>query len=130
MDSCFKYYHLVKRWKRALQALCFVKSSANPFVGCSETDERTMVKENISIKNKAGLHARPAASLVKTASKFEADFFIHMYGYRVNGKSILGVMTLAAEKGAELELEFDGPDENEALEAVKELINNGFGEEI
>lgn len=88
-----------------------------------------MIRKKVSIVNEAGLHARPAAALVKTASKFEADFFIHMYGYRVNGKSILGVMTLAAEKGAELELEVNGPDEKEALEAITDLIKSGFGEE-
>lgn len=87
-----------------------------------------MIKKNISIVNDAGLHARPAAALVKLASKFEADFYIHMYGYKVNGKSILGVMTLAAEKGAELELELDGPDEEKAVEAITELIESGFGE--
>lgn len=87
-----------------------------------------MIKKKVTIVNDAGLHARPAAALVKVASKFESEFYIHMYGYKVNGKSILGVMTLAAEKGAELELEVDGPDENEAIEAITELINNGFGE--
>lgn len=89
-----------------------------------------MIRKKISIVNDAGLHARPAASLVKLASKFESDFFIHMHGYRVNGKSILGVMTLAAEKGAELEIELDGSDEEEAAEAITELIEDGFGEEI
>ncbi|MDR8394061.1 HPr family phosphocarrier protein [Aliifodinibius sp. S!AR15-10] len=89
-----------------------------------------MIRKKVNIVNDAGLHARPAASLVKIASKFEADFFIHMHGYKVNGKSILGVMTLAAEKGAELELEVDGSDEEEALEAITELIEDGFGEEI
>lgn len=88
-----------------------------------------MIRKKIRIVNEAGLHARPAAALVKTAGQFESDFFIHMYGYRVNGKSILGVMTLAAEKGAEMELELDGPDEEEALEAITRLINNGFGEQ-
>ena len=88
-----------------------------------------MIKEKIKIINSAGLHARPAAQLVKVASKFEADFHIHMYGYKINGKSILGVMTLAAEQGAEMELEFNGPDENKAYKTVKELIQNGFGEE-
>jgi len=88
-----------------------------------------MIRESITIKNSAGLHARPAASLVKLASKYKADFFIHMYGYRVNGKSILGVMTLAAEQGAELELEFDGPDEEKAFSAVKDLIDRGFDED-
>ena len=87
-----------------------------------------MVKKKVTIVNEAGLHARPAAALVKLASKFESDFFIHMYGYKVNGKSILGVMTLAAEQGAELELELDGPDEKEAFSAIRELIENGFGE--
>ncbi|MEL7835177.1 HPr family phosphocarrier protein [Fodinibius sp. Rm-B-1B1-1] len=87
-----------------------------------------MIKKKVTIVNDAGLHARPAAALVKLASKYEADFYIHLYGYKVNGKSILGVMTLAAEKGAELELEVDGPDESEALDAITDLIDSGFGE--
>ena len=87
-----------------------------------------MVRKKVRIVNEAGLHARPAATLVKLASKFESEFFIHMYGYRVNGKSILGVMTLAAEEGAELELELNGPDEEEAAKAIAELISNGFEE--
>lgn len=88
-----------------------------------------MIKKKITIKNKAGLHARPAALLVKRAARFKSDFFIHMYGYRINGKSILGVMTLAAEQGAELELEFDGADEEKASESIIELFENGFNEE-
>lgn len=87
-----------------------------------------MIKRKVTIVNEAGLHARPAAALVKLASKFEADFYIHMYGYKVNGKSILGVMTLAAEKGAELELEIKGPDEKKAAKAILDLIESGFGE--
>lgn len=85
-----------------------------------------MIKKKVKIVNEAGLHARPAAALVKLATNYEAEFHIHMYGYRVNGKSILGVMTLAAEQGAEMELEFDGPDEEELAEAVTELIKNEF----
>lgn len=87
-----------------------------------------MIKKKVTIVNEAGLHARPAAALVKTASKFSSDFYIHMYGYRVNGKSILGVMTLAAEQGAELELEVEGKDEKEAARVITELISNGFEE--
>jgi len=87
-----------------------------------------MIRKKITIVNDAGLHARPAAALVKLASKYESDFYIHMYGYKVNGKSILGVMTLAAEQGAELELELDGPDEQEAIKSIVELIDSGFGE--
>lgn len=86
-----------------------------------------MIKKKITIKNSAGLHARPSAALVKLASKFDSDFYIYSHGYRVNGKSILGVMTLAAESGAELELEFEGPDEKEALKAIVELADNKFG---
>jgi phosphocarrier protein len=85
-----------------------------------------MIKKKVEIVNQSGLHARPAAALVKCSSNFESDFYIHLYGYRVNGKSILGVMTLAAEQGAELELELDGPDEEEAMEAIAGLIGNGF----
>lgn len=85
-----------------------------------------MVLKKATIVNATGLHARPATALVKLAGKFEAEFFIHMHGYRINGKSILGVMTLAAEQGAELELELEGPDEAEAAEAIIKLIENGF----
>src|SRR5699024_4293173 len=88
----------------------------------------SMIRKKVTIVNDAGLHARPAAALVKLASSFKSDFYIHMYGYQVNGKSILGVMTLAAEQGAELELEVSGEDEKEAFKAITELINDGFGE--
>lgn len=87
-----------------------------------------MIKKKVKVVNEAGLHARPAAELVKLASKFESDFYIHMYGYKVNGKSILGVMTLAAEEGAELELEVKGPDEEQAMEAIVSLFESGFEE--
>lgn len=85
-----------------------------------------MVSKKVVVKNESGLHARPASVLVKTASKFKSDFFIKMYGYKVNGKSILGVMTLAAESGAEMELILEGPDEEEALEKISELFENKF----
>ena len=88
-----------------------------------------MIKKTVKIVNSAGLHARPAASLVRLAAGFESEFYINMYGYQVNGKSILGVMTLAAEQGAELELELDGPDEAKAIQAIEELIANGFNED-
>lgn len=85
-----------------------------------------MVSKKVVVKNESGLHARPASVLVKTASRYKSDFFIKMYGYKVNGKSILGVMTLAAESGAEMELIFEGPDEEEALESIAELFENRF----
>lgn len=85
-----------------------------------------MIRKKITILNEAGLHARPSAALVKLSSKFDSDFFIQMQGYKVNGKSILGVMTLAAEHGAELELITAGPDEDEAMESITELFENKF----
>ncbi|MCA1803142.1 MAG: HPr family phosphocarrier protein [Rhodothermaceae bacterium] len=84
--------------------------------------------KKIVVKNAAGLHARPSSMLVQLASKFKSEFHIHMYGYRINAKSILGVMTLAAECGAELELELDGPDEKKAMKAIIELFDSGFNE--
>ena len=86
-----------------------------------------MIKKTVTIKNSSGLHARPSATLVKLAGGFKSEFYIHMYGYRVNGKSILGVMTLAAEQGAELLFEVSGPDENEAMKAILDLVENKFG---
>ena len=88
-----------------------------------------MIKENIKITNKHGLHARPAVHLVKVAGKFDSDIKIIKDGLEVNGKSIMGVMMLAAEPGSELTFVIDGKDEKEALEAIKELIKNNFYEE-
>ncbi len=85
-----------------------------------------MITKKVTVKNEAGLHARPSSVLVKTASKFKSDFYIRMYGYKVNGKSILGVMTLAAESGAEMELILEGPDEKEAAETLSELFEKKF----
>jgi len=89
-----------------------------------------MVSQTVTVKNEAGLHARPASVLVKTASRFKSEFYIRMYGYEVNGKSILGVMTLAAESGAEMELILEGPDEEEALQAIVYGFENKFKNEV
>lgn len=87
-----------------------------------------MVQSEVAIKNRAGLHTRPAAALVKLAAKFKSEFFIEKDGIEINGKSIIGVMTLAAEQGSILILRFSGPDEDEASRAVVELIDRGFDE--
>jgi phosphocarrier protein len=87
-----------------------------------------MKSVTVTVVNPAGIHTRPAALLVQTVAKFKSDFHINMYGYKINGKSILGVMTLAADQGAEMELEFDGPDEDEAATAVVALFEAGFNE--
>lgn len=88
-----------------------------------------MVKKTASIVNRLGLHARPAALLVSTASRFESEVFFTKDDLRVNGKSIMGVMMLAAEKGSEIVVEAEGPDENEAVEALLKVFSEGFGEE-
>jgi phosphocarrier protein HPr len=87
-----------------------------------------MIKQNITIINKLGLHARAASKLVNCASQFESEVFIGRNGNRVNAKSIMGVMMLAASKGVELELEIDGNDEQLCQQAMVDLINNRFGE--
>jgi phosphocarrier protein len=87
-----------------------------------------MIKENIEIINKLGLHARASTKLTKAASQFDSNIWISRKGKRVDAKSIMGVMMLAASKGAMIELEADGTDETEAIEALKALINNYFDE--
>ncbi|MDQ7052998.1 MAG: HPr family phosphocarrier protein [candidate division KSB1 bacterium] len=88
-----------------------------------------MKEIKVKIKNKLGLHARPAAQLVKTAAKFKSDIFISRNSQIVNGKSIMGVMMLAAENGAELTIQANGEDEDAALKALAELFEKKFDEE-
>ena len=87
-----------------------------------------MITRTAKILNKLGLHARPSAMLVTAASKFEAQVFLTKDGLRVNAKSIMGVMMLAAEQGAELLVEVDGADEEPAMEEILKVIESGFGE--
>lgn len=87
-----------------------------------------MIKKSATIVNKLGLHARPSAMLVTAASKYNAEVFFTKNGLRVNGKSILGVMMLAAEMGSELLIEVDGPDEEQALNEILRVIESKFGE--
>jgi phosphocarrier protein len=87
-----------------------------------------MVESKLKIVNKNGLHTRPAAKLVKIASKFKSDIEIERDGFKVNAKSIIGVMTLAAEYGAEINIYLDGADENDAITAIQELFERGFDE--
>jgi len=89
-----------------------------------------MMKKTATIVNKLGLHARPAALLVSTASGYESEVFFTKEDLRVNGKSIMGVMMLAAEKGTQLVLEVEGPDEEQAMEALLNVIASSFGEDV
>jgi len=88
-----------------------------------------MQERTVTIKNKLGLHARPAALLVQSAAKFKSRIKIWKDDQEVDGKSIMGLMTLAASSGSNLRIVIEGPDENEAIEALSNLINSGFGEE-
>lgn len=86
------------------------------------------MKQDILIINKLGLHARASTKLTQTASQFKSDIWIERNGRRVNAKSIMGVMMLAASKGSTVSLEANGEDEALAMEALMALINNRFGE--
>jgi phosphocarrier protein HPr len=87
-----------------------------------------MIKTTILISNKLGLHARASAKLTKLASTFPCEVFMTRNARRVNAKSIMGVMMLAAGLGSEVEIETDGTDEQAAMDALRALIDNKFGE--
>jgi phosphocarrier protein len=87
-----------------------------------------MIKTKITIINKLGLHARASAKFVSTAAKFQSHIDVTKEAQTVNGKSIMGIMMLAANKGSELTLEIDGPDEKAMNDALVQLINDYFGE--
>jgi phosphocarrier protein len=88
-----------------------------------------MIRKTIVIVNKLGMHARPATLIVKAATKYRSDFRFIKGDIEINGKSIMGVMTLAAEFGSELELVADGVDEEFLIDEISELFASKFGEE-
>lgn len=88
-----------------------------------------MLQKEFVIVNKLGLHARASALFVKTASRFTSEIKLARDGVEVNGKSIMGIMMLAASKGSTVRLTADGADEAEAMQTIGDLITNGFGEE-
>jgi phosphocarrier protein len=88
-----------------------------------------MLQKEFIIINKLGLHARASALFVKTASRFSSDVMLSRDDIEVNGKSIMGIMMLAAAKGSAVSLTVTGDDEADAFQAIGDLITNGFGEE-
>lgn len=88
-----------------------------------------MIRKEITIINTLGLHARPAAQIVKLAAQRKASLWIEKDGERINGKSIMGVMMLAAEKGSSITLEANGAEEEELIRELEELFRNKFNEE-
>lgn len=81
-----------------------------------------LIEKKLIIKNKQGLHARPAALFVQVANKYESDIIVRKGKDEVNGKSIMGLMTLAAEKGTSIRLKIDGPDAKEAMQELERII--------
>ncbi len=92
------------------------------------THGTTTVERPVTIQNRHGLHARPAAEVVKAASRFQSDITLVRDDMEVNGKSIMGVMMLAAECGATVVLRASGPDAEQAVAAIEQLVNAKFGE--
>ncbi len=88
-----------------------------------------MLEKKITIKNKLGLHARAAVKFVNLANRYSSSVKIIKDGNEVDGKSILGILTLAASQGSQIKLVVSGRDEDKAMKALTELINNKFGEE-
>lgn len=88
-----------------------------------------MFQQNVTVKNKTGLHARPAALFVQTANKFKSEVFIEKEGKKVNAKSIMGVMSLAVSQGTPIIISAQGEDEKEAVLKLVELIESKFGED-
>jgi phosphocarrier protein HPr len=89
-----------------------------------------MKQATVMVVNKLGLHARPSAALSQTASRFKSEVWMSKGSRRINAKSIMGVMMLAAARGAKLVIDVDGPDEDAALAALVELVGSGFGEGV
>lgn len=87
-----------------------------------------MLETDVIVKNSAGIHTRPAAMIVKVASKFKSDIFLNNNGMKINAKSIVGVMTLTAVQGSKIKIILDGKDEQEAAKALVELFESGFNE--
>ncbi len=88
-----------------------------------------MITKTVTLINKLGIHVRPASLISKTASKYKSNFLIRKDDMEINGKSVMGIMMLGAGLGTELELFFDGVDEQEMMEEIVELFADKFGEE-
>jgi phosphocarrier protein len=88
-----------------------------------------MVEKTVPIKNRAGIHARPAALLVQTANRFSANIFLEKDGEKINGKSIMGILTLAATYNSPIKIIADGSDEQDALQTICRLFETKFEEE-
>ena len=87
-----------------------------------------MIEKEVTVKNRAGIHTRPAASIVKMAARFKSDIYLVRDGFSINAKSIIGVMSLAAEQNTKLLLRIEGEDEDETSKIICDYFKSGFGE--
>ncbi|HYG33489.1 MAG TPA: HPr family phosphocarrier protein [Clostridia bacterium] len=95
----------------------------------AKADKTAVMTWDFQVSNKLGLHARPAAQFVKTANKFACDIFVQKEGEKVNGKSLIGLLLLAAGQGSKLTIHAQGPDASQALAELELLVARRFGEE-
>ena len=100
----------------------------NTIKNIDNKENNKMIKKDLTIINKLGLHARASTKLTQTASQFASEIWIERNGRKVNAKSIMGVMMLAAAKGSVVSIEASGNDEAQAIDALQQLINDYFGE--
>lgn len=99
------------------------------FLHSERREPHPMAKKDFTILNKLGIHARPAAQFVKTSNRFQADIFVEKDGEEVDGKSIMGLMMLAAGHGSVISVSTDGVDADAAMEAIADLISRKFEED-
>jgi phosphocarrier protein HPr len=97
--------------------------------GKKASDDNSALTREMTVVNKLGIHARPAAMFVKTANRFVCDIVVEKDGEKVNGKSIMGLMMLAAGPGSKLRVQADGNDANKALKELEELLKRKFDED-
>ena len=95
----------------------------------ASSDVTRKVQKEITIVNRLGLHARPAAMFVRVATRYKADIWVSKEGEEVNGKSIMGLMMLAAGQGSKLQIRAEGPDADRALQEIEDLIKSRFSED-
>lgn len=98
-------------------------------MSAKKADAAEFLTKELTIANKSGIHARPAAMFVKIANRFGCDIFVEKDGEKINGKSIMGLMMLAAGQGSKLRIRAEGPDAAQALIDIEELIQSRFNEE-
>jgi phosphocarrier protein HPr len=97
--------------------------------GANKPGDSPKIKKEMVVANKLGIHARPAAMFVKTANRFEADVFVEKDGETVNGKSIMGLMMLAAGPGSKIRVQAEGQDAAEAVQQIEALVKRKFDED-